>query len=95
MPQPTVGRKSRWVAAGLAIVPGLGHFYLGEWRKGLFFLLACGGLEFLGFDLDLTIIGDALGIPIGAGGFGMWAFSVWDAYRIARNRERFTATANT
>jgi hypothetical protein len=82
--------KSRWAAAALSIVPGLGHVYLGEWRRGLFFLLACGGLEFLGFDLDLTIVGDALGIPMGLGGFGLWAFSVWDAYRIARDRERFS-----
>ena len=85
---PYARRKSRWVAATLAIVPGVGHMYLGEWRKGAFFLLSAGGLEFLGFDLDLTVIGDLLGVPMGIGGLGMWAFSIWDAYRIARERDR-------
>jgi hypothetical protein len=85
---PYPRRKSRWVAATLAIVPGAGHMYLGEWRKGAFFLMSAGGLEFLGFDLDLTVIGDLLGVPMGIGGVGMWAFSIWDAYRIARDRDR-------
>jgi len=87
---PRAGGKSRWLAAALAIVPGLGHMYLGEWRRGAFFLLTCGGLEFVGLDLDLTVIGDLLGIPMGLGGFGVWAFSIWDAYRIARDRERLS-----
>jgi hypothetical protein len=85
---PYARRKSRWAAAALAIVPGLGHMYLGEWRKGVFFLVSSGGLEFLGLDLDLTVIGDVLGVPMGVGGLGMWAFSIWDAYRIARDRGR-------
>jgi hypothetical protein len=76
------------VAATLAIVPGVGHMYLGEWRKGAFFLMSAGGLEFLGFDLDLTVIGDLLGVPMGIGGLGMWAYSIWDAYRIARDLDR-------
>jgi TM2 domain-containing membrane protein YozV len=85
---PYARRKSRWAAAALAIVPGLGHMYLGEWRKGVFFLVSSGGLEFIGLDLDLTVIGDVLGVPMGVGGLGMWAFSIWDAYRIARDRDR-------
>jgi hypothetical protein len=85
---PYARRKSPWVAATLAIVPGAGHMYLGEWRKGAFFLMSAGGLEFLGVDLDLTVIGDLLGIPMGVGGLGIWAFSIWDAYRIARDRDR-------
>jgi TM2 domain-containing membrane protein YozV len=88
-------QTSRWLAAVLSIVPGLGHIYLGEWRKGLFFLLSCGGLEFLGLDLDLTVIGELLGVPLGIGGFGLWAFSVWDAYRIARNRDRLSRGGTT
>jgi hypothetical protein len=81
--------KSPWLAAALAVVPGLGHLYLGEWWKAAFVLAGLGGLEFIGVDLDLTLIGAELGLPIGAGGFGLWAFSIWDAYRIAKSRQTF------
>jgi len=37
-------RKSPMVAAGLAIVPGLGHLYLGEWRKAVAFMGSAGVL---------------------------------------------------
>src|SRR2546428_12341152 len=36
-------RKSPAVAAALAIVPGLGHFYLGHNVKGLAYLVGIGG----------------------------------------------------
>lgn len=81
-------QKSPWAAAALALVPGLGHLYLGEWKKAIFFVLGCGGLEFLGMDLDLTVIGDLVGVPMGMGGFGLWTFSIWDAYHTARARQR-------
>lgn len=76
--------KSPWVAAGLSVIPGLGHIYLGHHRKGLFYMLAAGGLEFFGFDLDLTAVGAALGIPMELGGAGLWPHSAWDAYHLAR-----------
>jgi TM2 domain-containing membrane protein YozV len=82
-----VGRKNPTVAALLAIVPGMGHVYLGQNLKGLFFLLACGGLEFVGVDLDLTVVGGLLGVPLGAGGFGLYVFQLWDAYREAKKIE--------
>lgn len=70
-------------AAALGVVPGLGHLYLGQWRKGLVLLAAFGTVEILGIDLDLSLIGAAVGIPIELGGFGLWVYSVWDAYRSA------------
>lgn len=72
------------LAVVLSVVPGLGHIYLGHWRKGLFYLVAASGLEFFGFDLDLTAIGAMLGIPMELGGVGLWAHSAWDAYHLAR-----------
>ncbi len=78
-------RKSPLAAAALSVVPGLGHIYLGHYRKGLFYLLAASGLEFFGLDLDLTAIGAALGIPMELGGIGLWAHSAWDAYHLARS----------
>jgi len=82
-------RKSPWLAVlRAAAIPGLGHIYLGHYKKGLFYLVAAGGLEFLGFDLDLTAIGAALGVPMGLGGLGLWAHGVYDAWRIARSMDQ-------
>src|SRR5258707_12927630 len=80
-------RKSPALAAALAIVPGMGHVYLGHNLKGLFFLLACGGMEFIGVDLDLSVIGGLLGVPLGAGGLGLYAYQIFDAYREAKKIE--------
>jgi len=80
-------RKSPPLAAALAIVPGMGHVYLGQNLKGLFFLLACGGMEFVGVDLDLSIIGGLIGVPLGVGGIGLYAFQIIDAYREAKRIE--------
>src|SRR6202051_4974846 len=81
-------RKSRWVAAGLAaLIPGLGHIYLGNYPKGLLYLAGASGLTFLGLDLDLTVIGAAVGVPMELGALGLWAHGVWDAYNTARRME--------
>lgn len=81
-------RKSPFAAAMLAVVPGLGHVYLGHNLKGLAYFLGVGGLQFFGFDLDLTVIGAAVGVPVELGGAGLWLFSIVDAYRTARQMER-------
>ena len=81
-------RKSPVIAAALAIIPGLGHFYLGQNLKGVFYLLGIGGLQFFGADLDLTVIGAAVGVPLELGGGGLWVFSIVDAYRTARRIEQ-------
>jgi TM2 domain-containing membrane protein YozV len=81
-------RKSPAVAAALAVIPGLGHFYLGHNLKGLAYLLGVGGLQFFGFDLDLTVIGAAVGVPMELGGGGLWLFSIVDAYRTAKSMEK-------
>jgi ribosomal protein L37E len=77
-------RHNPWAAAALSIIPGLGHIYVGHWKKGLVYMALAGGLEFLGFDLDLTAIGLAVGIPMELGGLGIWAHAAWDAYHIAK-----------
>lgn len=81
--------KSPVLAATLAIVPGLGHFYLGHNMKGLAYLVGVGGLQFFGFDLDLSVIGAAVGVPMELGGGALWLFSIVDAYRTAKHMERF------
>src|ERR1700716_2217296 len=80
-------RKSPALAAALAIVPGLGHFSLGHNVKGVAYLVGIGGLQFFGFDLDLTVIGAAVGVPMELGGGGLWLFSIVDAYRTAKHME--------
>ena len=86
-------RKSPLVAAGLALIPGCGHFYLGHNKKGIGYLLGIAGLQFFGFDLDLTVIGAALGVPLELGGGTLWIYSIVDAYRTARHMEANAATA--
>lgn len=81
-------RKSPALAAALAVLPGLGHFYLGQNVKGFAYLLGVFGLEFFGFDLDLSVIGAAIGVPMELGGGGLWVFSIVDAYRTAKHMEQ-------
>jgi hypothetical protein len=81
-------RKNPILAAMLAVVPGLGHVYLGQNLKALAYFVGVGGLQFFGFDLDLTVIGAAIGVPIELGGAGLWVFSIVDAYRTAKQMER-------
>ena len=81
-------RKSPILAAALAIVPGLGHVYLGHYWKGIGLMIAAGGLEFIGLDLDLSVVLAPLGIPVGLGGVALWVYGMVDAYQIARRMER-------
>jgi TM2 domain-containing membrane protein YozV len=80
-------RKNPLLATALALVPGLGHFYLGENMKGVAYLIGIGGLEFFGFDLDLSFIGAVIGVPMEVGGGTLWVFSIVDAYRTAKRME--------
>jgi TM2 domain-containing membrane protein YozV len=81
-------RKNPKLAAALAVLPGLGHFYLGQNVKGFAYLLGVFGLQFFGFDLDLTVVGAAVGVPMELGGAGLWVFSIVDAYRTAKHMEQ-------
>jgi len=80
--------KSPALAALLAVVPGLGHLYVGDAHRALGFFAAAGGLEFLGFDLDLTAVGAVVGVPMEVGGVGLWLYSIVDAYRAAHRHNR-------
>ena len=88
-------RKSPLAAAALAVIPGCGHFYLGHNMKGLAYLLGIGGLQFFGFDLDLTAIGAVVGVPMELGGGTLWLFSIVDAYRTAKHMEAVDQAAAT
>ncbi len=86
-PEAALQRRSPVLAAALSVVPGLGHIYLGHRTKGLMTLAGFAGLQFFGADLDLTVIGAAVGVPMEMGGFGLWAWSIFDAYRLARQEQ--------
>ena len=87
--RPYFTRKNPWVAAGLALIPGMGHFYLGHNVKGFGFLGGIVGMQFFGVDLDLSVIGAAIGVPLELGGGTLWIYSIVDAYRTAKHMERF------
>jgi hypothetical protein len=61
--------------------------------KGLAYLVGIGGLQFFGFDLDLTAIGAVVGVPMELGGGALWLFSIADAYRTAKHMEAGATTA--
>jgi hypothetical protein len=75
-------------AARLSLIPGLGHWYAGAPVKGLAFFAAIVGPLVVGTELDLTVVGAVVGIPLDLGGLGLWAFCAYDAYRTAKNRMR-------
>lgn len=78
---PLVGRvKSGVKAAALGMVPGLGHLYAGHRVKGVAIFCGFVGAVVLGTDLDVTMVGAVAGVPLDAGGLGLWLFSMWDAY---------------
>lgn len=79
--------KDPRLAALLAVIPGLGHFYLGHHLKGLAYLVGIGGLELFGFDLDLSFIGVVVGVPMELGGGALWVQSIVDAYWTAKRME--------
>lgn len=84
-------------AAALGMVPGLGHLYAGHRVKAV--AIFCGFVAALvvGTDLDVTMVGAVAGVPIDAGGLGLWLFSMWDAYWTVRqdNRVFQAATSST
>ncbi|HZQ50068.1 MAG TPA: hypothetical protein VFB69_07135 [Candidatus Dormibacteraeota bacterium] len=80
-------RKNPWVAAGLALIPGMGHLYLGHNVKAAGFFAGLVGMQFVGFDLDLSVIGAAIGVPLELGGGTLWLYSIVDAYRTAKKME--------
>jgi Double zinc ribbon len=71
-------------AARLSIVPGLGHWYARAPVRGLAFFVAIVGPLVLGTELDLSVIGLPLGIPMDVGGLGLWVYCAVDAYRTAK-----------
>jgi hypothetical protein len=78
-------RTNPLAAAALAIVPGCGHFYLGHNLKGIGFLIGIVGFQIFDLGLDASVIGLSLGVPLELGPFGLWMFSIVDAYRTAKN----------
>jgi TM2 domain-containing membrane protein YozV len=80
--------KSPAVAAALAVVPGCGHFYLGHNVKGIAYLAGILGFQLFDLGLDLSVIGASIGVPLELGPFGLYAYSIVDAYRTARRMQR-------
>lgn len=89
-PRPAAGQAplSPARAARLSIIPGLGHWYARAPLRGLGFFVAIVGPLVLGTELDLSVIGLPLGIPLDMGGLGLWGYCALDAYRTAKRTMR-------
>ena len=48
-------RYNPMAAVALSIIPGLGHIYLGHWKKGLVYMAMAGGLQFFGADIPFPL----------------------------------------
>src|SRR5437764_10409153 len=64
-------RKSPGLAAALAVLPGLGHFYLGHNIKGFAYLVCRLLLEKKKFDINMTVLAAATVVPLQLGGAGL------------------------
>ncbi len=73
-------------AARLSIIPGLGHWYARSPMRGLAFFVAIVGPLVLGTELDLSVVGAVVGVPLDLGGLALWAYCALDAYRTAKKR---------
>jgi hypothetical protein len=72
---PLGSRRAPWIAAALALFPGLGSIYNGSYARGAaFFLAVMGSIHLANQDQD--IFGFAVAF--------LWFFNVIDAYREAR-----------
>ncbi|WP_051091240.1 hypothetical protein [Methylopila sp. M107] len=80
-PKPVTPPDPRLVLAVAALLPGVGHVWIGRAARGLgfaFFTLIGGWLTAKFAAPDASIIGKH------AGGFFVWALSLPDVYRAAK-----------
>ncbi len=87
--------RSTFKATVLGMVPGLGHLYAGHRVKGVAIFCGFVAAVVVGSDLDMTMVGAVAGVPIDAGGLGLWLFSMWDAYWTVRQDNRVVQAATS
>ena len=68
--------KSPAAALWLSLLPGVGHFYLGQFRKGLIFAVLAAGAIQLASEVSGAFFG--LMIPV------LWLFAMLDAHQSAQ-----------
>jgi len=88
--------RNRWIAALLSLaLPGLGQFYNGELNKAFwlflgFVLIGCfPGLAIAALYVPAVLMLPLLVISTGLT-FGLWAFAILDAWRVAARRQVYT-----
>lgn len=81
-PSPT---RSPWLAAVLSVIPGLGHIYAGEWRRGLALLIGLSAQAALLWGVGLHWLIAWLAV--------VWLWSVYDAWNSAQARHTSASLA--
>lgn len=70
------------VAAGLSVIPGLGHFYKGYALMGISLMLLTPVMVFAGLICGALTLGVGLVIPL-----GYWVAVGWAAYELPDHRK--------
>lgn len=76
--QKVVKKKNKFLAIGLSIIPGVGHYYVGTWKKGLAFtagrsLLYVGVMASLSNPVGLSLLSIC--------SLGVTFWDIYDAHR--------------
>ncbi|HEV8405140.1 MAG TPA: hypothetical protein VGQ13_04445 [Nitrososphaera sp.] len=97
-----IGLSRKLIATVLAIIPGIGHVYLGAFRRGIGILVTGIGLlmvsypGFLGINsvltsnmtqgISMTSIMVLALMMVGLGAVGFWIWQILDARKIAKQQ---------
>jgi membrane protease YdiL (CAAX protease family) len=80
-------RSSPSTASFLALVPGLGHAYLGEYGEAAGYGGSMLGLRLI-LEVVTTVEPEFNGQTIGLGMQNLWFYNIFDAYRDARRKQK-------
>jgi membrane protease YdiL (CAAX protease family) len=78
---PNPYQKKPGGVGALSILPGLGHFYMGEFKQGSAYF---GGVIGFGVAARILVANDYQGLAASSAAQNLWFYNIFDAYRDAR-----------
>lgn len=80
-------KKSKFLTFILSFIPGLSHFYIGNFERGAIYLFLTGGLIISGILLGVTFYNDLGALMALAGIALVWLIALLDAFSSLSSRE--------